>query len=188
MAPLTATRRLLLCCLLAASLVASPRPLAAAAPTDQQVKAVFVFNFSHFVEWPAGTYTSPAQPFVIGVLGSDALVAQLNEAVRGERVDTHPLLVRQFRSADEIVPCQILFIAQAEGAQLERILAAVDGKRTLTVSDLEGASQRGVMIQFFNANNRVRLRINVDALRTAGLTVSSNLLRPAEIVRTGNRE
>jgi hypothetical protein len=32
-------------------------------------------------------------------------------------------------------------------------------------------------------NNRVRLRINIDAVRSAGLTVSSNLLRPAEIVR-----
>jgi YfiR/HmsC-like len=188
MAPLTTMRGWLCCCLLAAGLLAPPQPAAAAAPTEQQVKAVFVFNFSHFVEWPADTFASPTEPFVIGVLGSEALVAQLNEAVRGERIDTHPLLVRHFRSIDEIVPCQILFIAQAEGAQLQRVLASVDGKRTLTVSDLDGASQRGVMIQFFNANNRVRLRINVDSVRAAGLTISSNLLRPAEIVRTSNRE
>lgn len=186
MAPLTVWRRWLLCCLLTASLL-PPQPVAAAAPTEQQVKAVFVFNFSHFVEWPAGTYATPTQPFVIGVLGSDALAAQLNEAVQGERIDAHPLLVRQFRSVEEITPCQILFIGQSEGAQLERVLAAVDGQRTLTVSDLDGASQRGVMIQFFNANNRVRLRINVDSVRAAGLTISSNLLRPAEIVRTSNR-
>ena len=187
MAPLNARRRWLLCCLLTAGLL-PPRPVVAAAPTEQQVKAVFVFNFSHFVEWPASAYTAPTEPFVIGVLGSDALAAQLNEAVRGERIDAHPLLVRQFRSVEEIVPCRILFIGQSEGAQLDRILAAVDGHPTLTVSDLDGSSQRGVMIQFFNANNRVRLRINVDSVRAAGLTISSNLLRPAEIVRTSKRE
>ena len=187
MAPLNARRRWLLCGLLMAGLL-PPRPAAAAAPTEQQVKAVFVFNFSHFVAWPAAAYATPTEPFIIGVLGSDALAAQLDEAVRGERIDARPLHVRQFRSIDEIAPCQILFIGQSEGAQLERILAAVDGQRTLTVSDLDGASQRGVMIQFFNANNRVRLRINVEAVRAAGLTISSNLLRPAEIVRTSRRE
>ncbi len=40
------------------------------------------------------------------------------------------------------------------------------------------------MIQFAMENNRIRLRINVDAARAAGLTVSSKLLRPAEIVGT----
>ena len=38
------------------------------------------------------------------------------------------------------------------------------------------------MIQFATENNRIRLRINVEAARAAGLTISSKLLRPAEIV------
>jgi hypothetical protein len=180
-AALIRCRSLLLCCLLMAGLL-GPRLAPAAAPTDQQVKAVFVFNFSHFVEWPGDAFGAANEPFVIGVVGSEALTAQLNEAVRGERVGSRPLQVRSFRSVDEIVPCQILFIGQSESAALDGILAAA-GRRTLTVSDIDGASERGVMIQFFNVNNRVRLRINIDAVRSAGLTVSSNLLRPAEIVR-----
>jgi hypothetical protein len=52
------------------------------------------------------------------------------------------------------------------------------------VSQADGTAQRGVMIQFATENNRIRLRINVESARASGLTISSKLLRPAEIVGT----
>ena len=158
--------------------------MTADAPTEYQVKAVFVYNFSHFVEWPAQVFADPKAPFVIGILGDDPFGARLDEAVRGEQIDQHPLIVRRFRSVDEIGDCRILYIDRAEGPQLRQILASLDHRSTLTVSELDDASQRGVMIQFVTDNNRIRLRINVDSARAAGLTISSKLLRPAEIVST----
>jgi len=154
------------------------------APTEYQVKAVFVYNFSHFVEWPAQAFSGPKEPFVIGTLGGDPFGARLDEAVRGEQIDQHPLLVRHFRNVDEIGDCRILYIDSSVGPQLKQILAALDHHSTLTVSELDGSSQSGVMIQFVTENNRIRLRINVDSARAAGLTISSKLLRPAEIVST----
>jgi hypothetical protein len=53
------------------------------------------------------------------------------------------------------------------------------------VSALEDSTKYGVMVQFATENNRVRLRINVDSAKAAGLTISSKLLRPAEIVTSG---
>jgi hypothetical protein len=160
----------------------------AEAPTEYQVKAVFLYNFSHFVEWPPKTFSAPNEPFVIGILGNDPFGARLDEAVRGEQIDHRPLLVRRFRDVGEIGDCQILFIDRSEGAQLHQILTALDHRGTLTVSEFDGSSQRGVMIQFATENNRIRLRINVDSARAAGLTISSKLLRPAEIVNTGARD
>ena len=72
---------------------AAPAP----APTEEQVKAVFVFNFSHFVEWPAQSFASPESPFVIGVLGSDSFGDRLEETVHGEKIGEHPLAVHRFR-------------------------------------------------------------------------------------------
>lgn len=160
----------------------------AEAPTEYQVKAVFVYNFSRFVEWPPQTFTAPNEPFVIGILGGDPFGERLDEAVRGEQIDQHPLLVRRFRNLGEIGDCRILFIDRSESAQLEQILAALDHRGTLTVSDLDGSAERGAMIQFTTQNNRIRLRINVESARAAGLTISSKLLRSADIVgpRNGN--
>ena len=51
--------------------------------------------------------------------------------------------------------------------------------------EIENSARRGVMIRFITESNRIRLRINLDAAKRAGLTVSSKLLRSAEIV--GNK-
>jgi hypothetical protein len=184
MAPLKTLRALLLCAVLCGG---PPTALPAAGPTatEQQVKAVFLFNFSHFVEWPQQAFAAPTAPFVIGVLGGEQVASQLEVAVRGEHVAQHPLQVRRLQGIADIGDCHILYIDKAEGAQLNDILSAVAGHRTLTVSDLDGASRRGVMIQLATDSNRVHLLINVDSARAAGLTISSNLLRPAQIVRTG---
>lgn len=156
----------------------------AEAPTEYQVKAVFVFNFSRFVEWPPQAFTAPNQPFVICILGDDPFGGRLDEAVRGEQINQHPLLVRRFRHIAEAENCQILYIDRSEREQLHQILAALDHRSTLTVSELNDAAERGGMIQFTTEENRIRLRINVDSARAAGLTISSKLLRPAEIVGT----
>jgi len=158
--------------------------LAADAPTEVQVQAVFLYNFSRFVEWPAQTFSAPDDPFVIGILGSDPFGARLDEAVRNEQVNGHPLTVRRFRNAAEVENCQILFVDRSEIARLGHILAALDHRGTLTVSQADGTAQRGVMIQFATENNRIRLRINLGSARASGLTISSKLLRPAEIVGT----
>ncbi len=182
MAAVRATRTLFVWLLCIA--VLSPA-LRAATATEDQLKAVFLFNFSHFVSWPAETFSSPTEPFVIGVLGSEELARQLDAAVQGEQVGTHPLQVRRFDNIEELGDCRILFIGQSQAPRLDSILQRIAARGTLTVSDLDQSSRRGVMIQFARENNRIRLLVNVESARGAGLTISSNLLRPAAIVRTG---
>jgi hypothetical protein len=155
---------------------------AAPAPTEEQVKAVFVFNFSHFVEWPAQSFASPTDPFVIGVLDDSAFADRLDEVVKGEKIEQHALTVRRFRNIAELKDCQILYVDKTQAGQLRQVIAALRRGNTLTVSDADKSAEHGVMMQFVTESNRIRLRINVEAAREAGLTISSKLLRPAEIV------
>ena len=154
---------------------------AARAATDEQVKAVFVFNFTHFVEWPVKS-GSPTEPVVLGVLGNDSFADRLSEVVQGEKLDEHPLIVRRFTSIAEIGDCAVLFIDKSLSRELPPLIAALDHRSTLTVTDAQGGAEQGVMMQFVTENNRIRLRINTEMARSAGLTISSKLLRPAEIV------
>ena len=170
---------------LAMALLAVESPCARAAPSEYQVKAVFLFNFAQFVDWPAEAFPHPDTPFVIGVLGPDPFGPQLDEVVRGETVNKRTLVVERYRSVAEIRNCNILFIGSTEGEHLDEILTALKGRSILTVGDANPGGQRGVMIQLVNENNRIRLRINVAAAKAGNLTISSKLLRPAEIVGPG---
>ena len=163
----------------------APLAQSVTAPTESQVEAVFVYNFSRFVEWPPQAFAAGDGPFVIGILGSDPFGGRLDEAVHGEQINGHALEIRRFRNVSEIGNCQILFIDRSQGSEIKNILNSLDHRSILTVSALEDSTKYGVMVQFATENNRVRLRINVDSAKAAGLTISSKLLRPAEIVTSG---
>jgi len=158
------------------------RALSAAPPAEYQLKAVFLFNFAQFVEWPAGAFADAGAPLVIGILGEDPFGALLDDTVRGEKVGGRELLVQRYRRAEDVAACHILFVSRSEAARIEQIVAQLDHRPVLTVADSENAARRGVMIRFLTENRRIRLRINLEAARAAGLIISSKLLRPAEIV------
>lgn len=149
---------------------------------DYQIKAVFLFNFTQFVEWPARAPADSRRPIVIGILGDDPFGRYLDDTVRGEKVDNRSLTVRRYHRAEEVEGCQVLFISRSEAARMEQILARMNTLGVLTVSDVDDFAQRGGMIRFVTENNRVRLQINTVAAKAAGLIISSKLLRVADVL------
>lgn len=160
----------------------------AAAPTEYQVKAAFLFNFSRFVEWPDAAFPDAKAPFVVGVFGFDPFGQDLDAIVQGESVRGRPLVVRRVRDAAEAAGCQILFIHRSEGKRIAELLSALDRHSTLTVSDTDDEAREGVIIRLVTQQGRIRMRIDVGSARAAQLTISSNLLRSAEIVGSASRE
>lgn len=173
---------------LALMMLVAPCPLNAAVPAQEyEIKAVFLYNFAQFVQWPPEAFADKKAPLVIGILGSDPFGSYMDEAVRGETVDGRPFVVRRYDRPEEITDCHILFISRSESGRLDQILGSLKGKSVLTVGDMDDFSRDGGMIRFVTENNKVRLRINVEAAKSAGLKISSKLLRPAQIVsRLGN--
>jgi len=168
---------------LAAGLLGAPP--AAAAPTAQQVEAVFLFYFSQFVDWPQGAFADPHSPIVICVLGSDPFDGTLDQAVAGERVNGRPIAVRRPQSVGGAAGCHILYISSSESGKLPQILSSVKGHNVLTVSDLNSFDQSGGIVRFVLVNEHVQLRINEEAARSAGLVLSSKLLRVAQRAGSG---
>jgi hypothetical protein len=150
----------------------------------EQIKAVFLLRFAQFVEWPPQALPEGQTPLVIGVLGEDPFGAILDDTVRDERVNNRHLVVQRYRRLEDIQTCHVLFISQSEAKRLDQVLSSLKGRNILTVGDFEGFARRGGMILFVTDENRIRLKINVEAAKAANLAISSKLLRPADIVST----
>lgn len=149
---------------------------------EYQLEAAFMFNFTQFVEWPPTAFARPDSPLVIGVLGEDPFGSYLNDIVHGEIVNGHPITVEHYRIASEIQKCHVLFFADSERSSFRATLIALKDRSVLTVSNLEGFAMAGGIMRFRVVDNRLRLRINIHAAHDAQLTVSSKLLRQAEII------
>lgn len=161
---------------LAASVPAQRTPF-----DEREVKAVFLFNFAQFVDWPEDAFSGPEAPIVIGVLGIDPFGQLLDDVIKGETVKGRSLVVARFRRVEDLKACHVLFISPSETARYAQILTALDNQPTLTVGETENFTARG-MVRFLPQQNRVRLEVNVERVKAAGLSISSNLLRAARIV------
>jgi hypothetical protein len=150
------------------------------APTELQVKAAFLYKFGAFVAWPN---PAPSGPFAICVLGRDVFGQILDATVKGGTIDGKALVARRVVSISEASQCRILFVSSSEESRLKPILAELNKFPVLTVSDIPHFSDRGGMIEFVLENGRVRFDVNLASAEKSGLTLSSELLKVASVVK-----
>ena len=155
---------------------------------EYQIKAVLLFNLTRFVDWPSEAFATPGSPIVIGILGRDPFGARLDKAVEAEVVNGRKVVVQRYENLAAMKPCQILFISSSERARVKEVISALKGRPILTVGDFEDfVKQSGGMIRFYtNEQNKIRLRINLEAARADGLSISARLLQVAEVEKASS--
>jgi hypothetical protein len=166
-------------------LTSFPRLLAQnSKPSEYSVKAVYLFNFGRFVEWPAKLPEAEADSFEICVLGQDPFGAALKATVARETIAGKSVVAKEIALPKDAANCRVLFISSSEDGRLKQILDSLGTASVLTVSDLPRFIDRGGMVQFVLEGDRVRFEVNSAITERAGLTLSSELLKVAVEVKT----
>jgi hypothetical protein len=169
---------------LAAAAALVPVP-ASAQPSEAAVKAAFLTKFAGYVDWPAGQRLAPGDPLQICIVGADPFGKMIDEAVRGQQVDGHPLALRRLGGPDGAEGCRLVFIAGNSARATADLLAAFRGRPVLTVTDGRAGPQRG-MIHFVIADGRVRFDIDQVEAVHSGLNLNARLLGVALSVKAAH--
>ncbi|MDQ2656631.1 MAG: YfiR family protein [Bacteroidota bacterium] len=161
-------------------------PAQSAVSREYQIKAVFLFNFTQFVEWPSAAFERTSSPLILGILGEDPFGDFIDRTVRGEVAQNRPLVVKRFAGVDELEDCHILFIGLHAKQEVRDALRKTKSKPVLTVSDMDGFARMGGTVRFYSEDGKVRIRINTKSVEEANLVVSSKLLRLADVIRAND--
>ena len=161
----------------------APGPL-----SEYQVKAAYLYYFSTFVEWPAGTFAHPRDALVIGVLGVDPFGAILDDTLRGKTINNRRFVVKRFQNIKEARDSHLLFISTSERDRLPSILKALEGAAVLTVGEIDQFASRGGQIAFRMEDKKVRFDINIAAVERARLKISAQLMKLGRIVEESGRQ
>jgi hypothetical protein len=143
---------------------------------EYAVKATYIYKFVPFVQWPAGTFGSPATPVTLCVLATDAVSTLVEEAVRGHTVEGRAIVVQRVSTPLRNAPCHILYVASARPTTLAQALESVRGRAVLTVADEAPHGVEGLVINLVTVGGRVRFEVDLRAAAQNGLEVSSKLL------------
>jgi hypothetical protein len=149
---------------------------------EYRLKAVYLMNFLQFVDWPDSTFSGEDAPIVLGILGLDPFGRIMDETLQNEKVGERPIVVKRFRTLDQLDECNALFVSASEKGDLGRIFERISDSPVLTVSDIDGFEDSGGGICFYVEKNKVRFSINIRTMRFANLKVSSKLLRLARVI------
>ena len=153
-------------------------------PTENELKAVYLFNFARFTQWPPAVGTQKNGSFFICILGQDPFGASLEAVIVGETIGGNPVAAKRISKSQDALSCQVLYISSSEARQLKDVLSVLGKASVLTVSDMPEFSSRGGMIQFVSDSKKIRFEVNLAKARTADLTLSSELLKVAVTVLT----
>ncbi len=161
---------------------AIPRIGEASTAREYALKAGYLFKFLHLVEWP----NERERPnFIIAIIGPGPFGKSINDlggkVVRGKKIS-----VTTFENMPTPAPTDqvILFVDRANQDVFIKNKSRLEQMNVLTVGEGVKFAEQGGCINLVTVKNRVRFRMNVDAVRRSKLRVSSKLIQVASVLVT----
>jgi hypothetical protein len=152
------------------------------AVSEQALKAVLFYKLPLFVYAGAGA-SDKRKPINICTLGDSPLGSAVEKLPRtladGRRID-----LRTLSGNADSSECEFLFIGRSEADNLDTLFRRMQGRRLVTVSDIEGFAQAGGIVEFSlrSDGSGVLILINRKAAQKQGIEFNAQLLRLARIV------
>ncbi len=144
-------------------------------------ESLYILKMTGMVRYPAERTNGE---YIIGVVGSPDIAAQIDRSLTGKKVGEQTIKVRLFDEITGLGNCHIIFLPDQYSKKLARILDAVRGKPVLIITKGTGMAREGSHISIL-ASGEKKFEINKKAAENAGLRIQDELLRLATIVEGG---
>lgn len=153
---------------------------------EYKIKTAYLYNFTKFIEWPANNRSS----FNLCVIGNTQLKPFLGSLENKTALDK-PIKVHYFDSPQQISECDIAYFEQLGSLSpngMKEMFRAPQLNKALTVGSPEHFAESGGMIGFVLSQEKLKLHINLQAIKQQGLSISAKLIEVATLVRGGDDE
>ena len=140
--------------------------------TNAKVKAVFIYNFTKYFEWPNNSKSSN---FIITVIGDLPLYNELKQMAIAKKAGNQGFEIRTATTVEEAEKSHILFIGSNYSNLLGDATIKLKDKNILIITEKQGLAKQGSAINFVVVNNKQKFELNKKNAEKHGLSVSSSL-------------
>lgn len=148
---------------------------------NAKIKAIYIYNFTKYIEWPTDYKEGN---FVIGVLGSSsALLNELSKMANSKTVGSQKFEIRSISSCSATDKYNIIYVLSDNSSQITDVINKMKGKSTLIVTDKPGLAKQGAGINFFIGDNKQKIELNRANIEKYKLKVASTLVEMAVAVK-----
>lgn len=139
---------------------------------SEKFKALFVYNFTKYVQWPA-----PPNPegFVVAILGNSPITEDLRLIASKQKVGSQTMIIKVYSTIEQIEKCNILIIAPNKSTLLTDVISKTNGMSTLIITDKAGQIGQGSCINFILDGSKLKYEISKTNMDKRGLNTSASL-------------
>jgi len=137
-----------------------------------KLKAVYVYKFAQYVDWPKDFKTGD---FVIGVLGDDRLYTQMQTDYSNKMIGNQTVKIKKYATAADVEQCHILFISDKSSDKIPELVKKYKSKCTLIVTEKEGKLKDGSIINFIMQEGKLKYEVSKTNATKHKLTVGQSL-------------
>lgn len=146
------------------------------AATVDQVKSVYLFNFSLFVTWPSDSFSGANDSIRYCVRQNESIGPTLRKAIQNEVAGGRPLEYVELNNASTLKNCHILYFSGDYPEALRDYNRHTQGSRILVVTDNPEFVEFGAAIGLTLKGNRIHPSINMSVVQSAQYTISAKLM------------
>lgn len=140
---------------------------------NAKVKAVFLYNFTKYFEWPDKMKTGT---FVIQIVGTNnSLNQELNKMAASKQVGNQKIEIKISSTIDPNLKPQIIYLLNESSDLIKDVSSKYKGKGSLIVTEKNGLIKTGSAINFVVADNKQRFEYSSGNAVKAGLKTSEEL-------------
>jgi hypothetical protein len=151
---------------------------AATSEPEDELKSAIVLSFLRYSEWPHSTSADTA--VTVGVIGRPSLAEVLRRALDGQVVNGRPIRVLEIKS-NETHSYQVLYVASDKSAEIKQAVAGARSAHALTIGESDRFLDCGGVVNLSLVDGHMSFEVNLQALASTGITISSKLLRYGQI-------
>ena len=139
---------------------------------NERFKALFLYNFTKYVEWPSSQNKGN---FTIGVLGNSDIIQNLNIIAKRKKVGSQKIIISEFKNINDLKSCHILYVTSGKSKDLKKILSKY-GENTLIITESKGLAKKGAGINYFDNDGNLSFEINKKNITNKGLKLDESLI------------
>ncbi len=143
--------------------------------TGQQsmFKALFMFNFAKYIEWPN---QNSQKEFIIGVYGNDEIIPELKKLAAARKINNRTIVVKSVKNPSEVPNANLFYIPTQASGNIDKVTAYFADKPTLIITNKANLCTKGSGINYITQGGKMKYEIKKANITSHNLRVDTKLI------------
>ena len=144
---------------------------------EDKLQVIITGKIAKFISWDSNN----SETLDITVF-NNKFGTYFDELYKDKKIKGKNVVINYIDRIEQIKNTHILYICNVDFNTLNNIFSYTKDKKVVTISDIRGFAQKGGMVQIYQKNQKLKLKINLDIVNQKNIQIKSSLLRIVDIV------